>query len=56
MQDIGFRIKDINGIQLFVSCYNRQNGYYSDKLELIYRTGKIKEILDISNCVEDDIN
>lgn len=40
----------------FVPCYNSQNGYYSSKLELIlYKERNVKEILDISEFVKDDI-
>lgn len=49
--DSGFRV---NGY--FVPCYNEQNGYYSSDLQLeIYRKGQKKEVLDISECVEDHI-
>lgn len=56
VEGIGFLIEDKNGIKLFVSCYNRQNGYYSSNLELHY--GKVNTIsvtIDISDCVQDDI-
>lgn len=42
--------------KFFVPCYNSQNGYYSSNLELIlYKSEKLKETLDISDFVKDDI-
>lgn len=41
--------------KFFVPCYNEQNGYYSSDLRLILHKEKGKEIMDISDCVEDDI-
>lgn len=51
VEDSGFRIN-----KYFVPCYNKQNGYYGDNLELIinYPDGKIKKI-DVSKFVENDI-
>lgn len=53
MEGVGFKIKDKNGIELFVSCYDIQNGYYSSDLELVYTKNvngiKIKEKIDITN-------
>lgn len=58
-KDVGFHIEDKNGVRLFVSCYNRQNGYYSSNLELQYIQNKNgREIItkvDISDCVKDEI-
>ena len=57
INSLGFIIEDKHGIKLFVSCYNRQNGYYSSDLELQYfKMAPTKIIIDISNCVQDDIN
>ena len=54
---LGFIIEDKHGIKLFVSCYNRQNGYYSSDLELQYfKMAPTKIIIDISDCVKDYIN
>lgn len=54
---LGFIIEDKHGIKLFVSCYNRQNGYYSSDLELQYfKITPTKITIDISDCVKDDIN
>lgn len=56
--NVGFFIEDKNGIRLFVSCYNSQNGYYSSDLELCYTQSVvqyIKSYLDISDCEQDDI-
>lgn len=41
--------------KFFIPCYNSQNGYYSSELELILKRGKVKEVMDISEFVEDDI-
>lgn len=38
------------GEKFFVPCYNEQNGYYNDNLELI-----LNQILDITTCKKDDI-
>ena len=58
IKDVGFEIEDKNGIRLFVSCYNYQNGYYSDELKLEYN--KLKEqspiIIDITDCVRDELD
>lgn len=55
-KDVGFTIEDDNGIKLFVSCYNRQDGYYSSDLSLIYTNSNgRKYTIDISDCVKDDI-
>ena len=43
------------GEKFFIPCYNSQNGYYSSELELILKRGKAKEVMDISEFVEDDI-
>ncbi len=44
---VGFSINSLEGIQLFVSCYSIQNGYYSTALELRYNN----RVLDIESCV-----
>lgn len=55
IQNVGFEIEDNNGIRLFVSCYNKQNGYYSSNLELHYiKKGLGRTIIDISDCVKDE--
>lgn len=51
----GFNIISKIGEKFFVPCYNSQNGYYSSDLELILCKDKIKESIDISEFVEDDI-
>lgn len=69
LEDTDIKEKDIDKIEIelvkgagfrlngeFVPCYNAQNGYYSDDLELIidYQNGK-KEIYDLNECKKDDI-
>lgn len=49
IEGLGFYLVSKQGICLLVSCYNVQNGYYSDYLELNYM-GKTK---NISSCVPD---
>ena len=53
IENVGFEIEDNNGIKLLVSCYNKQNGYYSSDLELHYI--KSKTIINISDCVKNEI-
>ena len=56
VNDIGFIIESEQGIKLFVSCYNQQNGYYSSNLSLIYANGSVTYgELNISDCVKDEI-
>lgn len=52
VKDSGIRIND----KYFVPCYNRQNGYYSNQLEIRYcdENGIITKT-DVSDAVEDDI-
>lgn len=49
----GFKFFDVNGNAIFVPCYNIQNGYYSDYLDLYYYKDK-KEIkhIDITECTK----
>lgn len=46
----GFNMVSKIGEKFFVPCYNEQNGYYNDNLELI-----LNQILDITTCKKDDI-
>ena len=59
LKGVGFTITDKNGIELFISCYNSQNGYYSSNLTLLYHTitkpMPMDVYIDISDCTEDDI-
>lgn len=50
VENAGFRI---NGY--FIACYNEQNGYYSDDLELIIENKGFTKKIDISGCVKDEI-
>ncbi len=51
----GFNIISKIGEKFFVPCYNEQNGYYSSDLELILYKEKVKESIDISEFVQDEI-
>ena len=47
----GFRLN-----KTFIPCYNKQNGYYSDRLELrLLLAGGDLQVIDISDCVEEHI-
>ena len=52
IKELGFYIVTKQGICILVSCYNYQNGYYSDKLSLKYDD----QYKDISECVQDFID
>lgn len=52
----GFNMISKIGEKFFVPCYNSQNGYYSSDLELILcKSENLREVLDISDFVKDDI-
>lgn len=56
IEEQGFNMVSKIEEKFFVPCYNSQNGYYSSNLELIlYKSEKLKETLDISDFVKDDI-
>ena len=56
VKEAGFNMISKIGEKFFIPCYNSQNGYYSGDLELIlYKKNNVKEELDISDFVEDDI-
>lgn len=55
IEEEGFNMISKIGEKFFVPCYNSQNGYYSDDLELILEKGKAKETMNISDFVQDDI-
>lgn len=52
IEDLGFYIVTKQGICILVSCYNYQNGYYSDELSLKYDD----QYRDITKCVQDFID
>ena len=54
--EAGFNMKSKIGEAFFVPCYNVQNGYYNDNLELILVKNRTHEVMDISEYVEDDID
>ena len=55
IENEGFNMISKIGEEFFIPCYNNQNGYYSSELELILKRGKAKEVMDISEFVQDDI-
>lgn len=55
IENEGFNMISKIGEKFFIPCYNNQNGYYSSELELILKRGKAKEVMDISEFVQDDI-
>jgi len=50
IEGLGFYIVTKEGVCILVSCYNIQNGYYSNKLELVYDSGNLRKTKDITNC------
>lgn len=56
IKEQGFNMVSKIEERFFVPCYNEQNGYYSNNLELIlYKNNNIKEILDITDWIKDEI-
>lgn len=56
INEAGFNMISKIGEKFFVPCYNIQNGYYNDKLELILQINKkLEEHLNISDYIEDRI-
>lgn len=55
IKDLGFNMVSKIREKFFVPCYNEQNGYYNDELELYLKKEKGVEKLDITNYVKDDI-
>ena len=54
INEAGFNMISKIGEKFFVPCYNVQNGYYNDKLELILQINKkLEEHLNISDYIED---
>lgn len=51
---LGFYIVTKQGICILVSCYDEQNGYYSNDLELLFIRGDTVEQMDISHCSKPD--
>ncbi len=52
IEDLGFYIVTKQGICILVSCYNQQNGYYSDELSLRYDD----QCMDITGCTKDELD
>ncbi|MGL4951018.1 MAG: hypothetical protein ACRC4M_04285 [Mycoplasma sp.] len=50
VEDTGFKI---NGY--FVACYNEQNGYYSDELEIVVERKSTKERVIVMEVDKEDI-
>ena len=56
INEAGFNMISKIGEKFFVPCYNEQNGYYGSDLDLIlYKNKNHKEVLNISDFVEDKI-
>jgi len=57
VEDMGFLLcfeeKYNSTHKVFIPCYNSQNGYYSDNLELVIHDNEQTVKIDISNLVED---
>lgn len=53
--EVGFYIVTKQGICILVSCYNINNGYYSDNLALEHR-GAILDITGCASYTDDDLN
>jgi hypothetical protein len=43
-------------IKIFIPCYNEQNGYYSDELELKINDSNKQQIINITEYKEDNID
>lgn len=43
------------GVKVLVPCYNEQNGYYSDDLELRLKVDGLSTTIDVSDYVKDNI-
>jgi hypothetical protein len=41
--------------KILIPCYNEQNGYYNDNLDLIIEVNGIKKTIDITECNQDKI-
>lgn len=55
-EDLGIKLVSKTGDKWFIPCYNEQNGYYNDRLELIIKfIDKPTIRIDISDYVKDDI-
>lgn len=53
VEDAGFNLISKIGEKFFIPCYNDNNGYYSDKIELRLIKGEITESIDITGCTKD---
>jgi hypothetical protein len=55
VDNIGFCLVGITGNKWLVPCYNVQNGYYNDALDLIFEApGKEKVVIDVSDCTSEE--
>ena len=55
IKNCGFNLLSKIGEKFFVPCYNDQNGYYSDELELILNKNGNVEKMDITRYKKDII-
>lgn len=51
---MGFNMISKIGEKFFIPCYDIQNGYYSNNLELILKERVVKEKMDISDFVKSE--
>ncbi len=54
IEGLGFYIVTKQGVCLLVSCYNKQNGYYSSDLSLIFVRDRNEQTMDITMCSCDE--
>uniref|UniRef100_A0A6M3L922 Uncharacterized protein n=1 Tax=viral metagenome TaxID=1070528 RepID=A0A6M3L922_9ZZZZ len=45
-----------DGVKIFIPCYNYQNGYYSDNLDLLITKGEITKAINIQDAIEHHID
>lgn len=53
VEGAGFNIVSRIGEKFFVPCYNIQNGYYSDYLELIIQNNNKNIAINITGCTKE---
>lgn len=51
-----FEFHNADPVKVFIPCYNHQNGYYSDSLQIKISRYNEVSLVDVSECVEDDLS